>query len=372
MCCVVFFFFQAEDGIRDLVRSRGLGDVYKRQALQNAFKNKKQQFEFWGKRKNGEGFLKDVRLYPGKFFNRNVVIAVARDITKEKEAEIALRNSEERYKLIAENTIDSIAVFDLNLNYTYLSPSVKKLLGYTPEELANIGLFKILTPKSAEYVSQLVSNELFKVRSGNNNLTSNIVVETQQYTKDGSIIWVESSLSVLRDATGTPTGILAVSRDVTARKKVEAALAESEERYRTISSLTSDYLFSTSIDEYGNQQLVWVAGSFEKITGYTMQEYISAGGWKVKLHEEDIEKDISDICLLYTSDAADERSSVDLGGRRIIKKKKNAHKGEGQDERKNKNNRNAEHTNTIQVREETCNKEVEIGKEDIREKVGSK
>jgi len=270
-------------------------------ALQNAFKNKKQQFEFWGKRKNGEGFLKDVRLYPGKFFNRNVVIAVARDITKEKEAEIALRNSEERYKLIAENTIDSIAVFDLNLNYTYLSPSVKKLLGYTPEELANIGLFKILTPKSAEYVSQLVSNELFKVRSGNNNLTSNIVVETQQYTKDGSIIWVESSLSVLRDATGTPTGILAVSRDVTARKKVEAALAESEERYRTISSLTSDYLFSTSIDEYGNQQLVWVAGSFEKITGYTMQEYISAGGWKVKLHEEDIEKDISDMNKLMSN-----------------------------------------------------------------------
>lgn len=266
--------------------------------VEKAFDGKKQQFEFWGKRKNGEIFLKDVHLYPGKFFNEDVVIAVARDITKQREAETALKISEERYKLIAENTIDSIAVFDLNLNYTYLSPAVYKLLGYTPDELMEAGLFSVLTTESIIKVQKIYQEEIEIESLTEKDLNRSRVIDLEQVCKNGKHIWVESTLSFIRDKNLNAISILAVSRDITEKKMVEKALAESEERYRIISSLTSDYLFSTSLDENDSHSLVWVAGSFEKITGYTMDEYISKGGWVACLHPDDMEKDVQDMNML--------------------------------------------------------------------------
>ncbi|MEO8232999.1 MAG: PAS domain S-box protein, partial [Ignavibacteriota bacterium] len=89
--------------------------------------------------------------------------------------------------------------------------------------------------------------------------------------------------------------ILSVSRDITSRKNVEDALALSEERYRAISNLTSDYLFSTQADQNGFHKLVWIAGSFERITGYTVDEYIKAGGWRATLHYDELELDDLDL-----------------------------------------------------------------------------
>jgi PAS domain S-box-containing protein len=269
--------------------------------VEKAFAGEKQQFDFWGKRKNGEIFLKDVHLYPGKFFNEDVVIAVARDITKQREAETALKLSEERYKLIAENTIESITVFDLKLNYIYLSPSSKKLTGYSSEELTKLGLFSILSTDSIAKIQKIFKEEMALENSSLRDLKRSRIIETKLIRKDGELIWAESTLSFIRDKENNPVNILAVSRDITARKLVEQALADSEERYRIISSLTSDYLFSTSIDENETRKLVWVGGSFEKITGYTMDEYISVGGWISRLHHDDVETDSSDMKILKTN-----------------------------------------------------------------------
>ncbi|RPI60652.1 MAG: PAS domain S-box protein, partial [Ignavibacteriales bacterium] len=124
------------------------------------------------------------------------------------------------------------------------------------------------------------------------------IIETEQLRKDGSKIWVEGTVSFLRDDNGNPIGILAVSRDVSSRKLVEAALASSEERYRAISTLTSDYLFSTLINDQGIHELVWIAGSFEKITGYTFEEYKRIGGWRATLHPSELELDNLDLDAL--------------------------------------------------------------------------
>ncbi|MCK7524597.1 MAG: PAS domain S-box protein [Ignavibacteriales bacterium] len=72
-------------------------------------------------------------------------------------------------------------------------------------------------------------------------------------------------------------------------------LRENEERYRAISNLTSDYLFSTQADENGVHHLVWIAGSFEKITGYTIDEYLKIGGWRATLHPDELELDNLDL-----------------------------------------------------------------------------
>ena len=65
----------------------------------------------------------------------------------------------------------------------------------------------------------------------------------------------------------------------------------SEERYRLISQVSSDYTFSTKLDAEGKMYLNWVAGALERITGYTFADYVASGGWQGHLHPEDVEKD---------------------------------------------------------------------------------
>lgn len=77
-----------------------------------------------------------------------------------------------------------------------------------------------------------------------------------------------------------------------------AQLAESEERYRLISTISSDYMFSSRVNEDGSLVLDWVAGAFEKMTGYSYEEYIERGGWLAALHPEDVETDRHDMEML--------------------------------------------------------------------------
>lgn len=74
---------------------------------------------------------------------------------------------------------------------------------------------------------------------------------------------------------------------------------EHEERYRLISSISHDYTFSSVVLPNNRLKLNWVSGAFEKITGYSIDEYIKAGGWRSRLHPEDIEIDKRDMQLLY-------------------------------------------------------------------------
>lgn len=74
-----------------------------------------------------------------------------------------------------------------------------------------------------------------------------------------------------------------------------AQLAASEERYRLISTVSSDYVFSSRVNEDGSLYLDWVAGAFEKITGYTHEEYVARGGWRTSLHPGDIQADQEDM-----------------------------------------------------------------------------
>ena len=84
----------------------------------------------------------------------------------------------------------------------------------------------------------------------------------------------------------------------TVRKALETARA-SEERYRLISRVSSDYTFSTELDAAGNMKLNWVAGAFEAMTGYGYDEYVAAGAWRAHLHPDDAEQDAQDLQALH-------------------------------------------------------------------------
>lgn len=120
----------------------------------------------------------------------------------------------------------------------------------------------------------------------------NTGILTPSHQADTTTTWV-ISLAVF------PMGMIL---QYLSRKVVQNALkraSASEERYRLISGVTTDYTFATEVDSQGEIKLVWVAGAFEELTGYTFEEYLNSGGWISHLHPDDIEKDAQDLNALH-------------------------------------------------------------------------
>ncbi len=135
--------------------------------------------------------------------------------------EADLRESERKYRLIAENTADLIMILDMNMRFTYVSPAVMRLRGFTVEEAMRQTIDQVLTPESLGLVQTVFENAMEREAGGLNE--SNIIrmLELEHYRKDGSIAWMEVSLSFLRGGEEKPVGILVVARDVTERKEAE-------------------------------------------------------------------------------------------------------------------------------------------------------
>ena len=86
----------------------------------------------------------------------------------------------------------------------------------------------------------------------------------------------------------------------------------SEEKYRLISQVSSDYTFATEVHKDGSASLNWVAGAFEKMTGYTYEEYVANGGWLAHIHPDDLEKDAQDMEKLHKNQDIINRKSEHL------------------------------------------------------------
>ena len=162
------------------------------------------------------------------------VVLTSTDVTERKRVEEALRESEERYRLLAENVSDVIWTTDMSLRFTYVSPSTQRLLGYTIEERMTKSTEEIIAPASLEIARRTLQEALKEELSGRGDPSKSRTLEMECVHKDGHSVWIEVTVSFLRDADGRPTGIVGTSRDITARKAAEAALRESEEKYRSV------------------------------------------------------------------------------------------------------------------------------------------
>lgn len=165
---------------------------------------------------------------------------------QQKKSEALLFESEERYRLIAENTADTISVMDLNLNILYVSPSVQKLRGYSIKEVMSQQLDQIFTPESLKKVNKLFAEQMALETGGKADPTRTESLELEEYCKDGSIIWVEIALSFIRDSNLKAVQILTVTRDITNRKKTEVELLTAKEKAEESSRLKTEFLHNMS------------------------------------------------------------------------------------------------------------------------------
>ncbi len=133
-----------------------------------------------------------------------------------------LETSEHRYRLLADNVTDTIWTIDLKtLRFTYISPSVFKMRGFTAEEAIKLSIEETLTPESLEHVFGVLTEELAAEDDPKVDPHRSRTIEIQQFCKDGSKAWAEVTTSFMRDDVGKPIGLLGVTRDISERKKAE-------------------------------------------------------------------------------------------------------------------------------------------------------
>jgi len=160
------------------------------------------------------------------------------------------KESEKKYRLITENSQDIVYTLDINLNNTYISPSVYNVLGYDVDEAILMHPRYNTHKDDIEKISRIYKEEfkLERKKGIKKDLNRKRVFYIREKHKDGRILTMEHTISWLRDETGGVVGILGVARDVTESKKTEELLKESERKFRTIFNSIPDLFFLVDDD----------------------------------------------------------------------------------------------------------------------------
>lgn len=194
---------------------------------------------------------------------------ITRNVTERKQAEDALRKSEQKYRFLTESMTDIVWVGGLDLRTTYVTPSIQRVLGFSQEERIKQSLDQQLTPDSLTRAFDILKNELALKKQGGVDPSRSLDLQLEYYHKDGSTRWLDVTVSGIRDNEGVLTSLYGVARDITQRKKVEQALYESEEKYRTILEEIEEGYFELDLD--GNA--TFFNNSTCRIYGYSPKEF---------------------------------------------------------------------------------------------------
>ena len=197
------------------------------------------------------------------------IVGVTRDISERKKAAEHLLESEKRYRTITENVNDIVWIVDLNLQLSYASPSNATLTGFTPEEVTKNPLHHFLVPQSYAHAAEVLAEELeIENSTAPVDLNRSRTLEIEVYNRLGKNIWLEVGATFNRNAHGKATEILAVGRNITQRRMMEEALADSEQRYRLIVENIHEIIWTTDL----NLHYSYVSPSCFHVTGYSQDE----------------------------------------------------------------------------------------------------
>ncbi len=190
-------------------------------------------------------------------------LEMVRDITERKQAEEELRRSEEKYRTILENTVEGYYEVDLAGNFTFVNDSICDTLGYSKNEIIGMNTRDYMDKQTAKKVLERFG-EVYTTGQPARGFDSEVI------RKDGTKLFISSSISLIRDARGEPIGFRGVARDITERKKAEAALRKGRESYNQLVNGITDIFFAFDKDlKYTH----WNAAS-EKLTKISAEDAI--------------------------------------------------------------------------------------------------
>jgi PAS domain S-box-containing protein len=146
----------------------------------------------------------------------------------------SLKLTEERFRVISENSVDVIWIYDMGFSrFTYISPSVQKLFGYSTEEVLNSPIEKYVTPMSYNLLFSQFAARIAAFRAGDESLRVSYH-NIDHVHKSGLIVQSEAVTTLLTDDQGDLTQILGISRNISERSRIEEALKASEKKYREL------------------------------------------------------------------------------------------------------------------------------------------
>lgn len=209
---------------------------------------------------------------------------VLEDISARKETEKALRLNEEKYRYIAENVNDYIWTMDKNFQVTFISPSIKGVLGFTADEVMKMSL-NFLETEGLKNVKQVLAERRDKVTKG-------IIDNTQRFFefktthKNGSEVWIEMSTNPVYNEDNEFAGLIGVNRDITERKKAQEKLNESQARFKILTEMTIEGIVihdsGTIIDTNPSlQKMLGATGDYLK--GRSIFEFIKSRSQEITL-----------------------------------------------------------------------------------------
>ncbi len=211
-------------------------------------------------------------------------VIVSRDITERNHVAEALRQSEEKYRLLAEHMGDFVTLTDLKGVITYASPSHRKL-GYAPDDIVGKGGGDLVHPEDylrlANELTQYYNSETITKTIA----TDGIIPETRLHYRApdiwGNIHYLEAVTTLIIDPSGKNHQVLHISRDVTQQKLADEALKVSERKYKLLADNTADYIVVTDLE--GNIQ--YASPSFWKL-GYEPDDLIGKSALPM-IHPDD-------------------------------------------------------------------------------------
>ncbi len=211
------------------------------------------------------------------------VVGVVRDISDIKQAETALRQSEQRLQLALWGSDSGMWDWNLVTGDIYCSPEYSALLGYEPAELKQsaIGLGKIVHPDDIPILQKKL-NVYFA------NPDSSYVVEYRMLAKSGEFKWIFARGKVVeRNENNAPVRMIGTISDIGDRKQAEIALQQNEEKYRCLTEATSHIIWDTA----ANGEVVTEQPGWSAFTGKTYEE-IQGWQWLNDVHPEDRERTV--------------------------------------------------------------------------------
>jgi PAS domain S-box-containing protein len=213
-----------------------------------------------------------IRVGAGNYRGAPAAIGTLHDVTEELRRDAALAESEEKFRSIVETSPDMIYDIDPKGKFRYISPNVREIMGYSPEEVIGKSILDLVT----DQVRPALQKELERYSSLKGYLSP---VDVHARHRDGH----EMILEIRPSQTGTDDrrgGFRGVAIDITGRKQIEKALRESEELHRKMVAASPDVIVRVDLDGnivYINERGVMLsgAGSLPELTGKPMFSFFA-------------------------------------------------------------------------------------------------
>jgi two-component system cell cycle sensor histidine kinase/response regulator CckA len=241
-----------------------------------------------------------------EYVSRQVAMAIRR-----RRAEDALRESEEKYRFLAENASDVIWQMDAHFRFTYVSSSVQALLGHTKGEVLGRSLFEFLRPQTREQIERLAAARDREGQQGPDHQPSHY--EVQMCHKSGRDVWVEVSVTPRVDAAGGLLGYYGVTRDIGERKRAEAERVSLEERLRQAQKMESVGRLAGGIAHDFNNLLLPILGYAEMMLQELPEGAPLSEMTKQVQHAAERARDLTKQLLAFSRKQVLELKTIDLG-----------------------------------------------------------